>query len=1158
MKNTLNLPLRHSICLKPGRVVLALTIIALILPNAFAQRDAGGIAGTVADASGAAVPNAKVIVTEEDKKISYNTTTSSSGEFSVSPLAVGRYSVRVQKAGFSEAVAGPFTLDVQQRVAINVSLRVGEVSEKVDVTDIAEQLDTLTSDLGQVVNSREMVDLPLNGRNFAQLALLSVGVNPGEPGGRATATYGFSSNGARSYQNNFMLDGIDNNSSLTDLFNGTSYVVQPSVDALQEFRVQTNAYSAEFSRGTGSVVNATIKSGSNGFHGDLYEFFRNDKMDAINYFATTKPEYRQNQFGATFGGPVVIPHVYDGHDKTFFFVDYAGLRSRQGLTLTGYVPTVAERSGDFSSLIDYSSPVTGVLDCNGNPTYAGEIFNTRLTQTSTSSPTGLCGVPFGYSKSGLPSNVIPASLIDPASAKVAALWGAPNVNGPGYNYISEPVQSTDQNNFDGRVDHRFTDQDNMFVRYSFEQQPSTIPTIFQNTGGYGVNFYAGLQKFTYHNLGASETHIFQPTLVNEFRFGFNHIDAHRYPWGYQQDLSAELGIPGVPYGPLNGGLPEFDYSGYTGVGDHSDLPTVETQRTFEVSDTMTWVKGRHTVKFGADVLPELITISQPNAARGDFGYGPQFSDNPAAPGTGGNSIATFLVGLPSYTQITNIINIQYQRLINGYFFQDDYRVNNRLTLNLGLRWDYFGNITEQNNHQANVLIGTGTIVVPTGTTEQLPASLAAIFKYSATASAGLVPQRYNAWAPRVGLAYRLTKLLVFRAGYGLFYTGYENGPWSNPSPGYNPPFYASQSFNTTCGGAAASTAANGLNCVNPATPTLSVGIPANALTNPNSPSLTELDPHMETPYLQQFHATFQYQLPSETLLEVGYAGSRGTHLYEWFNGNQATPTSDPTAASAPRRPFPGVDGGINVLSTQGFSKYNSLQARLEKRFSHGLSALVSYSWQHALDNGSSANLGSSNNSGLRYFRADPSLDYGNADFDIRQRFVTSYTYDLPIGHGRALGTSLPGWANLVAGGWRNSTILTLQTGNWYTVEDGNANFANSDGSQNPNLIGNPNGKACVNGTSFNTCAFTDPPLGSLGNAGKNIVQEPGSVYFDTSLMKDFLASESKRFEFRAEFFNILNHPNLSSTNLSFGSGSFGFPNNASAPRQIQFALKFYF
>jgi hypothetical protein len=1138
-------------------LLLAYLCLALIgIPKPLlAQHDTGAIAGTVTDPAGALVPGAKIVATEVDKTLKYQAQTNAAGEYVISALPIGRYTVLIEKDGFDAAQAGPFAVNLQEQIAVNVKLTVGSLQQLVQVSGVSPQLETLTSDLGQVITSEQMTSLPLNGRNFAQLALLSVGTSPAEPGGRNAATFGFSSNGSRSYQDNFILDGVDNNSNLADMFNGTSYVIQPSVDAIQEFKVQTNAYSAEFSRGNGAVVNVSIKSGTNALHGAAWEFFRNDALDASNYFATTKPEFRQNQFGGALGGPVFLPHIYDGKNRTFFFVDYEGLRIREGLTYTGVVPTVAQRSGDFSQLISYSSPAP-VLDCNGVATYPGEIFNTRLTQSNANSPTGLCGVPFGYAN-GMPSNIIPSSLFDPAAVNVAKLWGAPNVSGLGFNFISQPVQSTSQNNVDVRVDQHFSDQDGGFVRYSYESQPSTIPTIFQATGGYGPNFYAGIQDFKYFSVAVGETHTFSPTSVNELRLGFNHINARRSPWGYQQDLTSQLGIPGITYIPGAGGLPEFDFSGYSGTGDHSDLPTIEKQGTLDVSDTFTRVFKRSTLKVGGDILPELIEISQPTAPRGDFGFNSQFTDNPADPGTGGDTVASLLLGIATSTQITDIINIAYQRLVGGIFAEDDFRPTPHLTLNLGLRWDYFGNVQEKHDNMGNFDIDTGTMFVPKGKNVQLPESLTSYITLSATGSRSLVPQRLNSWSPRIGMAYQLNKDLVFRAGYGIFYSGYENGPWSNPSPGYNPPFYASQFFNPTCSAPAANPALGGQNCA-PVTSQLSAGLPADALSNPNTPSLTELNPQMQLPYVQQWHATYEYQLPANMLLEFGYSGARGTHLYAFFNGNQATPSSDPSAPTAPRRPYPLIDGGVNELSTQGFSSYNGLQVRVEKRMSHGLSFLGSYEWQHALDNASSANLGSNNNSNPRFFRADPALDYGNADFDVRHRFVYSYNYQLPVGHGQAFGGSLPAFANEILGGWQLSGVVTLQTGNWYTITDGDSNFANSDGTQHPDLVGNANSKPCIPGTLFNTCAFADPALGSLGDAGRNIVRQPGTVAWDNALLKDFPITEAVRLQFRAEFFNLMNHPNLTTGNLDLDDSNIGYPSAASTPRQIQFALKLVF
>src|SRR6202046_1007254 len=380
-----------------------LVAISFVTPL-WAQKDAGAIVGAVRDPSGAVVAGAKVSVEDVDRGLQMTLTTNDQGEYVASPLHIGRYKVTVEKTGFKKAISEVVQLDVQGRVAINIALQIGLISEEMVVTGAAPLLETETSELGQVVDQKRVSNLPLNGRNFAQLALLSPGTSPSEPGARDEGGYGFSSNGARSLQNNFLLDGVDNNSNLPDLLNETNFVIQPPVEALQEFKVQTNAYGAEFGRGNGAIVNAVIKSGTNQLHGSAWEFLRNDKLDGRNYFDAVGPvpPYKQNQLGVQFGGPVLLPHLYDGRNRTFFFVDYEGYRVRQAQTQTAFVPPTAWRSGDFSSLIDFTT-VTGT-DCNNIPTYAGEIFDAKLAQ-----PT--CGVPFQYDSTGKPLNIIPATPV---------------------------------------------------------------------------------------------------------------------------------------------------------------------------------------------------------------------------------------------------------------------------------------------------------------------------------------------------------------------------------------------------------------------------------------------------------------------------------------------------------------------------------------------------------------------------------------------------------------------------------------------------------------------------------------------------------------------------------------------------------------------------
>ena len=1177
------------------RSARALFMIFLLVPFCWGQKDTGSLVGVVRDSSGAVIPNAKVTVTEPDQGTSFTTSTNASGEYIATPLRIGRYNITVEKQGFKKAVVGPVVLDVQARPAVNVTLQVGQVAETVIVTSEGPQLETETSDLGQVVDSRTATTLPLNGRNFAQLAQLAMGVAPSEPGSRTDTSYGFSSNGARSLQNNFLLDGVDNNANLGDVLNGSSYVIQPSVDAIGEFKVETNSYSAEFGRGNGAIMNAVIKSGTNTFHGDAYEFFRNDKLDARNAFDVLgRQPYQQNQFGATLGGPII-------KDKTFFFVDYEGLRIRQALPQVLLLPTPANRSGDFSSQLDLTSPVVDgngapVLDCGGHPTYQGEIFDSRQTQTSALNASGFCGVPVATT-GGVPTNIIPQAAISSAAAKLAALYPSPNANINGNNYLVDPKKSTDQNNFDVRVDEKFSDKDNFFTRFSYEDQPIFTPGPFTTVLD-GGGFTAGHQDNSYRSLALSEIHTFSPTLLNEFRFGYNRINSHRLQPNANTNVSSQFGLLGVPFSPDFGGLPNICFINYACIGSSDFLPSIEKQNSFVFNENVTWIRGRNSMKFGTEIRKEQFTIFQISSPRGDMGFAPDFTDNPGFPinndgsTAGGNDFASFLLGIPDFADLASLRDVDYHRNTFAFYGQDDVQATRRLTLNLGLRYELFRPVTEGHNEMATFDFRSDSLIVPKGQNAQLTPTIASFLPIQRTGSAGLVNPDYLDLAPRIGFAYELTNKLVLRGGYGIFYGGQENGPFSFPSPGFNPPFFKQQAFNSPCGTpstpdanpADAGNCAIGLKAPGPPPNTGSLminnfwtqGFPAASLNDPNNPLLYSLDPKLKTPMMQQWHLGFEYQLPSQTVFQISYAGSHGLRLYGFYNGNQALPSPDPNAPLAPRRPFPAVDGSIDTFRSNTISNYNALQAHLEKRFSHGLQFEVSYTYSHALDDASSASLGSLNNGDFRDQRF-PGLDYGNSDFDVRQHVVIAYAYQLPFGKGRAVAGNASGFLNQLIGGWQVAGITSASTGNWFTVTDPNVNSSNTDGggtvsfnSARPNVIGNPNAKPCIPGTFYNTCAFTsDLVQGTFGDAGRNIVRGPGYQDWDLSIFKNFPIREQTRVEFRADFFNIWNKTNFLTgptgsdgqfepVSVELGTAQMGFPQAARDPRLIQFALKFLF
>ena len=1171
----------------------------LFAPRVCAQKDTGGIAGTIVDTSGGVVPGARVSATDIDRGTLFSTTTSSEGEFAFSPLKVGRYNIRIEKPGFKKVVVGPVVVNIDERPSVSVTLQVGHADEVVTVTAGAPLLQTETSDLGQVIDSERASNLPLNGRNYAQLALLGAGIAPSEPGSRVETSYGFSSNGARSLQNNFLLDGVDNNSNLGDVLTGQAYVIQPSVDAIEEFKVQTNAYSAEFGRGNGAILNAVIKSGSNNFHGDVYEFFRNDALDATNAFDIFgRQPYHQNQFGATLGGPIV-------KDRTFFFADYEGFRVDQALPQLSSVPTPAEIGGDFSSFLT-NQPAMAVamngnttsqvaLDCNGNPTFLGEIFNSRLVENSTLNPSGVCGVPIGVDASGNPTNIFPQNLIDPLAARISALFPTPNTSLDGANFLSEPKKTQSRNNFDVRVDHKFSDRDNMFGRFSYEDQPSFTPSPFSNALDGGA-FSDGYEDDSFRSVALSETHIFSAHLVNEFRLGYNRINSHRFQLNYDQNISAQLGFPGVPFAPDLGGLPQISINdGTATIGSAGFLPAIEKQNSYVLAENLTWLRGRHSAKFGTEIRRDEFTLFEPSAPRGTLNFGSDFTDNPAAPTTGGEAYATFLLGIPDSGTITNVHNVDYSRFIYAFYAQDDFRVTPRMTLNLGLRYELFTTIKAFENQQANFDFATDSLVVPAGQNAQLTPFLSANIPIVRNATPGLISPDLRNFAPRVGLAFKIFDRLVLRAGYGIFYGGQENGPYSNPSPGFNPPFFVTQSFSEPCFLPAANPAS--VDCSIPGLNVLSQGFPSNSLQDPNTPILFALDPKLPTPFTQQWHLGFQYALPGDSLVDVSYGGSHGSDLYNYYNGNQAQPdpvfcTTPPNTAgncpTAPRRPaqmcddsvFPPncnevFDTAIDEIRSDGFSNYDSLQVRFEKNFSHGLQFEASYTYAHALDDASSANLGSLNNGDFRD-QLYPFLEYGNSDFDVRHRFVISYIYQLPFGNGKRFGGNASGWINQIVGNWQVAGITTAQTGNYFTITDSLTNVSASDGGGGvgfyevrPNVVANPNATPCMPGTIFNTCAFVDNSIPfTFGNAGRNTVRGPGLQNWDVSVFKIFPLGEQKRIEFRSEFFNIWNHVNplfeplgLISEEpqpLEFGTPQFGYPQGARDPRFIQFALKYYF
>lgn len=584
-----------------------------------------------------------------------------------------------------------------------------------------------------------------------------------------------------------------------------------------------------------------------------------------------------------------------------------------------------------------------------------------------------------------------------------------------------------------------------------------------------------------------------------------------------------------------------------------------------MSDTFTLITGNKTWKFGGEIRPEENTIYEPANPRGAMAFNTQFTDNAGDPGSGGSGLATMLTGQPNNGNINNLNNIDYFRQTYSLFAQNDWRVTPKLNLNLGIRYEYFSPVYERFNRQASFNAVTGYLDIPRSSHVTLPDSLSYL-PVNHNASNALIPADYTNVSPRIGWAYQISPKLTTQSAFGVFFNGDEDGPYSNPSPGFNPPYFDSQVYVTPCSLPSYNNAAQ--NCSVPGLSVLSQGFPANALSEPNTPSLFSLDTNLRTPYVMQWHLTFQYQLDQNTMLETSYVGSKSNKEYTFFNLNQAAPSADPSAAYAPRRPFPYVNAAINYLKSGGNANYNALQLSLQHRLTHGLSLIMNYTYSKALGNASSANLGAQNNDAFRYAYT-PNIEYGPLDFDVRNRFVTSFIYQLPFGQGQRFGGGSGAVMDHVIGHWTVSGLLTLSSGTWYMVTDGNGNFANSDGQQRPDGVPGQKatGKPCVAGTFFNTCAFQNPALGSFGDIGLNSLQGPGNKNFDFAVEKIIPLREKLQLELRAEAFNALNHPNFlfaapgpqNSNNATvFGTPSFGFVTAAQAPREIQFAAKLHY
>lgn len=1060
--------------------VVGLVCLATCAVN-FAQVDTGVIAGSVRDGQGAGVASATITFVEIDTNVTTKTQSDGSGDYVSPPLRPGNYRVVAGASGFKTQTRSTVTLKVQDRLRIDFDMTVGAVSETVDVSAETPTIQTDTSSLGQVVMGTQITELPLNGRDYIQLATLSTGVvrtssgTNGNSGGSSTGGQNsFVANGTRGTLNNFLLDGIDNNSN-----DNGGVVLRTNVDAIQEFKLQTNSYSAEFGRSGGAVVNAIIKSGTNAYHGTVFEFFRNSALDARDYFelpTDKKASFKQNQFGGTLGGAII-------KDKLFWFGDYQGTRIRNPLNWTSVVPTAAERSGDFSADDPIVDPATGL--------------------------------PFQ-------GNVIPQGSIDPISQAYMNLYPNANVvdsSGVG-RYITFPIEQDRVDQGDGRADYTPSQHDQFFLRYSMSRRTDIRPAPLPGLGN-GGNSSTGLGHEDTYGASIGYTRTFTPTTVNELRLGFNHVHIRRgVPVDGTRRPSGDLLVPGVPDDPRVNGLTLFAPSRFARVGDPRFAPTILTSQERQITDSLTLVRRAHTIKIGGELRWSQFNISQEAAPRGQFSFNGQYS---------GNSLADMLLGMPSRAFISTVIGLYNRQHVPALFVQDDWKVTHHLTLNLGVRYDYFSPTVEAHNRQSNFDYATNTLIAA-GTNG---------------VSDGLVTVDKANFAPRLGFAWSpgTSATTVIRGAYGIFFSGQEIRTAAPLQLAYNLPFFYEPLFINDPAATPAFTVSQGF-------PTLD---PSQAV----NPGVTSVDSRLRTPYYQSWNLAVQHSLPGSISLEVAYAGSKGTHLQGVTDPNQVRVPGPGDVQT--RRPLPQF-GGFTAITNIASSNYHSLQVKAEKRASHGLYFLSSFTYSKAINDLPEiccAAPFAQNSYNL-------AAERGRADFDQTLRWVLSFDYEIPFGgnHSHADNRAL----NAVLGGWHIGGIYTLASGFPFSAyQNDDPSNTGTQGIPRPDQLRNGNLSRGQRTPArwFDIDAFSVLPddAFAFGNAGRNTLVGPGQNVFDWSLRKEFAITERQRLEFRAEFFNAFNHPNFSQPDnfIDDGPDVAGRITSIAIPmRQIQFGLKYRF
>jgi len=1118
----------------------------------------GSISGTVSDTTGSAVPGAKVTVTAPATGLTRSSTTNDRGEYVIPLLGVANYNVQVELSGFQTAAAQDVRLQVDEHRELDFKLSPAAVQTSVEVSATAVSVQTSDATLGQVITSQQVNDLPLNGRDFVQLATLTPGVTQetsptsffnGGPSSEVSArgSFSLSVGGSRANSTDWLFDGNDNN----ELTAGGISIL-PSIDAIQEFKVLTYNYSAEWGTRGGPTVLVTTKSGTNQVHGTVFEFLRNTSLDARSFFATSTEKFNLNQFGFSAGGPI-------RKDKAFLFVDFEQKDQRHGIPFTGLVPSAAMRTGDFTH------------DAFGNLSTT-PLVNPNATQANGNSVPFYCngaGNPLpaaadGSQAVGTPCNKIPQGLINPIGQKLINLYPLPNANNAalGYNYVNEPVRKLNEGKFDIRLDENLTSKDSLFARFSYDQATSYVPG--GSPGFAEQSPFASNQGILNHgrNVAVSETHVFSPNTVNQFSAGYNRIFNYISSQGTGSCEAQAIGIPGANLGGVSCGLTSVQLDGgYWSLGDRGFSPFQGGTNVFSISDSFDMIRGAHDIKIGMAVRANQMNVLAEGFQDGYWIYTGLWAGEPQA---------DLLQGLPSLaihdqTFNGNVTGRRWK--LFRPFVQDDWRVSKSLTLNLGLAWALVTPVTEAANRQADFNPATGMLLVA---------------GQNAGSNAGIQMDK-TALEPRIGVAWKPfgSGNTVVRGGYAIFH----DSSWNQGGQGLwqNPPYYAesdSFAFGGSCTFATAACATR--NGLSPSAIGASSGFPI--FTSPPSPAnftgtFLAQNTDFKQGRVQQYNVNVEHQMPGQIVLTVGYAGSRSSHiLIDGNNINVGSPGAcgsvkgytlgcGPNGAAFaqpyPQYPFSTISNAFDI----GRAHYNSLQIKAEtKSAKYGIYALVGYTYARAYDNGFTDGLGTP--IGATYFPLPnwQNLDWALSQINLNHEFTASVIYQLPFGKGRRFGSNWSGAANAIAGNWELTVIEKATSGFPVFVVDSNngsgVDFQNNGNSLNrPNQTCNPTAGNSTLAQFFMTSCFAAPAAGELGNASRAPLSGPDFVNTDFSIIKHFmLPREGTRLDFRTEFFNLFNHAQFGLPGADFNSpATFGAVNyTVNNPRLIQFALKLAF